>query len=60
MRRVIWIVLDSVGMGALPDADKFGDAGTNTIEHVWEYNEGLNIPNLLSFGYGNIKGNKRK
>ena len=58
MRRVIWIVLDSVGIGALPDADKFGDAGTNTIEHVWEYNKGLNIPNLLSFGYGNIEGNK--
>ena len=58
MRRVIWIVLDSVGIGALPDADKFGDAGTNTIEHVWEFNKGLNIPNLLSFGYGNIEGNK--
>lgn len=57
-KRVIWIVLDSVGMGALPDAEKFGDEGANTIEHIWEYNNGLNIPNLLSLGYGNIDGMK--
>ncbi len=58
MRRVIWIVLDSVGMGELPDAKKFGDVGANTISHVWEYNNGLQIPNLLSLGYGNIDGMK--
>lgn len=57
-KRIIWIVLDSVGMGALPDAKVFGDEGANTIEHIWEYNNGLNIPNLLSLGYGNIDGMK--
>lgn len=56
MRRVIWIVLDSVGMGQMPDADRFGDSGCNTIAHTWEYNNGLNIPNLISLGYGNIEG----
>ncbi len=56
MRRVIWIILDSVGMGALPDASCFGDEGANTIAHVWQYNKGLNIPNMLSLGYGNIDG----
>lgn len=57
-RRVIWIVLDSVGMGALPDAARFGDEGANTIEHIWEQNKGLNIPNLIKMGYGNIDGMK--
>lgn len=58
MGRVIWIVLDSVGMGELPDACKFDDVGANTIAHVWDYNNGLNIPNLLKLGYGNIDGMK--
>lgn len=57
-RRVLWIVLDSVGMGALPDAARFGDEGSNTIEHIWEYNNGLDIPNLIKLGYGNIDGMK--
>ncbi|MCM1308811.1 MAG: phosphopentomutase [Butyrivibrio sp.] len=58
MARVIWIVLDGVGMGALPDAEKFGDAGANTLAHTWEYKGGLSIPNLLSLGLGNIDGMK--
>ena len=56
MSRVIWIVLDSVGMGALPDAARFGDEGTNTIGHVWESCNTLDIPNMLKLGYGNIDG----
>lgn len=56
MKRVIWIILDSVGMGALPDAADFGDEGANTIVHTWESNGGLNIPNLIRMGYGNIDG----
>ncbi len=55
MKRVIWIILDSVGIGALPDAPDFGDDGTNTLIHVWEHNKGLDIPNMLSMGLGNIK-----
>lgn len=56
IRRVIWIVLDSVGMGALPDASEFGDAGANTIAHTIEACGGLYLPNLCSLGYGNIDG----
>lgn len=56
LNRVIWIVLDSVGMGAMPDAARFGDEDCNTIAHVSEKNGGLNIPNMVKLGYGNIDG----
>lgn len=56
INRVIWIVLDSVGMGELPDADYFGDIGANTIAHVYASCGGLKLPNLRSLGYGNIDG----
>ncbi|RKD29477.1 phosphopentomutase [Thermohalobacter berrensis] len=56
INRVIWIVLDSVGMGALPDADKYGDIEANTIGNVSEALGGLNIPNLERLGLGNIEG----
>ena len=55
MKRVIWIVLDSVGAGALPDAAAFGDAGANTIGHIAE-KVGLNVPHMLSMGLGNLPG----
>ncbi len=35
IKRVIWIITDSVGIGALPDAGKLGDIGTNTFEQVY-------------------------
>lgn len=56
IERIIWIVLDSVGMGAMPDADAFGDAGANTIAHTAEACGGLSLPNLRDLGYGNIDG----
>lgn len=56
IERVIWIVLDSVGMGALPDAEEFGDAGANTIAHTVQVCGGLQLPHLRSLGYGNIDG----
>lgn len=56
--RVIWIILDSVGMGSLPDAARFGDEGCHTLGHVWEYNNGLKIPNMIKLGLGNITGQK--
>ena len=56
MKRVIWIILDSMGIGALPDAKAFGDEGANTLNHIWETNKGLNIPNMLNLGLGNIEG----
>lgn len=55
-KRAIIIVLDSFGIGALPDAEKFGDAGSNTLGHIDEYcqnnNLTFNIPNLLKLGLG--------
>ena len=56
MSRVIWIVLDSVGMGEAPDAAFFGDEGSNTIGHIMEQFPELAIPNLRRIGYGNIDG----
>ncbi len=54
--RVIWIVLDSVGMGAMPDAGRFGDEGANTIKSAAGACEGFRLPALRRLGYGNIDG----
>ena len=54
MRRVILIVLDSVGIGAAPDADKYGDAGCNTLANIAKKLKGLSLPNMESLGLGNI------
>lgn len=56
IKRVILIILDSVGMGALPDADKYGDVGADTIGHVSQFNGGLKLPNMESLGLGLIDG----
>lgn len=55
MKRVILIVLDGAGVGALPDAQKYGDAGANTLGHVIETAR-PSLPNLSSMGLGNIAG----
>lgn len=52
-KRVILIVLDSVGVGELPDAYKFGDEGSNTLGHVTE-KTGVELPNMGRLGLGNI------
>lgn len=54
INRVIWIVLDSVGMGEMYDADKYGDAGSNTLGHISKSLGGINIPNLVKLGLGDI------
>lgn len=55
MKRVFLIVLDSFGIGALPDAAVFGDAGAHTLRSC--YNTGkLQVPNLKKLGLGNIVG----
>ncbi|GAW91684.1 phosphopentomutase [Calderihabitans maritimus] len=54
LERVVLIVLDSVGVGALPDADRYGDEGSNTLKHIAEAVGGLSLPNLQEFGLGNI------
>ncbi len=53
--RIIIIVLDSVGIGELPDAYKFGDEGSNTLVNTAKAVGGLNVPNLESFGLGKIE-----
>lgn len=55
MKRVLWIVLDSVGAGALPDAAAYGDAGANTLGHI-ACEVGLKVPNMRTLGLGNIVG----
>ncbi len=49
-RRVVVLVLDGVGVGALPDAADYGDAGANTLLHVVQSVPGLQLPNLERFG----------
>lgn len=56
MQRIIWIVLDSVGMGALPDAHLYGDEGANTIGNISKKMGGLHLPNMQMLGLGNIEG----
>ncbi len=51
--RVIWIVLDSVGIGALPDAVDYGDVGRSTLGHIAE-SRPLALPNLLRLGLASI------
>ena len=51
--RVIWIVLDSVGIGELPDAADYGDVGRNTLGHIAE-SRPLKIPTLGQLGLANI------
>jgi phosphopentomutase len=51
--RVIWVVLDSVGIGELPDAAEYGDVGRTTLGHIAE-SRLLKIPNLIRLGLANI------
>jgi phosphopentomutase len=52
--RVIWIVLDSVGIGAMPDAAEFGDEGSDTLGNIAKQKR-LRLPNLCGLGLANIK-----
>lgn len=53
-RRVAVIVLDSVGIGEMPDAGHFGDKGANTLAHIAEKMGGLKLPHLEKMGLGQI------
>src|SRR5262244_516641 len=53
--RIVLIVLDGAGIGAMPDASDWGDAGSDTFGHICESRH-LNLPNLQSLGLGNIRG----
>jgi len=63
MTRAIIMVIDSMGIGAMPDCREFGDIPEcNTLKHVCEYNNGLNVPNLEKMGLGllgDFKGIKK-
>jgi phosphopentomutase len=52
--RVVWIVLDSVGIGEMPDAARYGDHGADTLGNIARL-RGLKLPNLERYGLGNIK-----
>ena len=54
MKRVVLIVLDSVGIGEMPDAELYGDKGSNTLGNIAKKVGGMNIPNLEALGLGNI------
>ena len=56
MTRAIIMVIDSMGIGAMPDCKEFNDVPEcNTLKHVCEFNKGLNVPNLEKMGLGNIQ-----
>jgi phosphopentomutase len=52
--RVIWIVLDSVGVGAMPDASDYGDEGSDTLGHI-SMKRKMELPNLCRLGLANIR-----
>lgn len=56
MTRAIIMVIDSMGIGAMPDCKEFNDVPEcNTLKHVCEFNKGLNVPNLEKMGLGNLQ-----
>lgn len=53
-KRIFLVVMDSVGVGELPDAQKYGDTNSNTIGNIAKTTNGLNVPTLEKLGIGNI------
>ena len=53
-KKVILIVTDSLGVGAMPDAAEYGDAGADTFGHIWQHCGRIDMPNLLRIGWGNM------
>lgn len=53
-RRIVWIVLDSVGIGEMPDAAAYGDAGSDTLGNIARLRP-MSLPNLTRLGLANIK-----
>ena len=52
--RIFVIVLDSLGIGAMPDSEKFGDVGVDTFGHILDKMGSLEIPNLRKLGMLNL------
>ena len=55
-KRVFVLILDSLGVGALPDAESFGDRGAHTLDHLVEAAGGLDAPHLVALGLGHVPG----
>ena len=54
-KRIFTIVLDSMGIGAMPDSAKFNDAGADTLGHISQSVDIFDIPNLRKLGLANLK-----
>ncbi|USK32414.1 phosphopentomutase [Bacillus sp. F19] len=54
-KRIFLIVMDSVGIGEAPDAADFGDTGSNTLGHIAEHMNGLQMPHMAKLGLSNIE-----
>ena len=54
MKRCFLVVIDSLGVGEAPDADKYGDLGTNTLSNVANAVGGVNLPTMEKLGFGKI------
>jgi phosphopentomutase len=59
MKRVFLIVLDSLGVGEMPDAARFGDSGAHTLDHLVAASGGLDAPHLVALGLGHVAGVSR-
>ena len=53
-KRIFVIVIDSLGIGAMPDSEKFGDVGVNTLGHISQEADTFRIPNLQKLGMANL------
>lgn len=53
-KRIFTIVIDSLGIGAMEDSERFGDVGVNTLGHIAEHMENFKIPNLRRLGIANL------
>ncbi|QNF27084.1 phosphopentomutase [Metabacillus sp. KUDC1714] len=54
-KRIFLIVMDSVGIGEAPDANRFNDEGADTLGHIADYMNGLCLPNMEMLGLSNIR-----
>ena len=59
-KRIFVIVLDSLGIGEMPDAARFGDHDVDTFGHICDTVGTLNIPNLKKLGLLNLTSNQKK
>lgn len=57
-KRIFTIIIDSLGVGAMPDAPAYGDVGSDTLSHIDEHYVSLHIPNLQSLGLANLHNMK--